>query len=81
MEAIERRSRHGGDASRGMIDKLLLVKADHCDTGRDINYIAEHTAPAIATKPYLLLFKIDCLPWRNGHDQWLVEAMQHLERR
>ncbi|MBV8782150.1 MAG: hypothetical protein JO353_12205 [Phycisphaerae bacterium] len=28
----------------------------------------------------MLFFKIDCLPWRSGHDQWLVEAMQHLER-
>jgi len=64
----------------GMIDKLLLVKAGHCDAGRDINYIAEHTAPAITTKPYVLFFKIDCLPWRKGHDQWLVEAMHHLER-
>ena len=64
----------------GLIDKLLLVKPDHCDTGRDLNYIAEHTAPAIATKPYILLFKIDCLPWRQGHEQWLVEAMRYLER-
>jgi hypothetical protein len=65
---------------QGMIDKLLLVKADHCDTGRYINYIAEHTAPAIGTKPYLLFFKMDCLPWRKGFDQWLVEAMRYLER-
>ena len=64
----------------GLIDKLLLIRADHCDTGRDINYIAEHTAPAITSKPYILFFKIDCLPWRKGHDQWLVEAMQQLER-
>ena len=64
----------------GLIDKLLLVRKGHCDEGRDINYIAEHTAPAIATKPYVLFFKIDCLPWRKGHDHWLLEAMQHLER-
>jgi hypothetical protein len=64
----------------GMIDKLLLVKADHCDTGRYINYIAEHTAPAISTKPYILFFKVDCLPWRKGMANWLVEAMEHLER-
>jgi hypothetical protein len=64
----------------GMIDKLLLVKPGHCDTGRDINYIAEHTAPAIATKPYVLFFKIDCLPWRSGHEHWLIEAMSYLER-
>ncbi len=64
----------------GLIDKLLLVKQDHCDTGRHINYIAEHTAPAISTKPYVLFFKIDCLPWRKGLDNWLVESMAHLER-
>lgn len=64
----------------GLIDKLLLVKPDHCDTGRHINYIAEHTAPAIATKPYILFFKIDCLPWRRGLDDWLVRAMEQLER-
>jgi hypothetical protein len=64
----------------GLVDKLLLVKPGHCDTGRHINYIAEHTAPAIATKPYLLFFKVDCLPWRKGMENWLVEAMGFLER-
>ncbi len=66
--------------NQGLIDKLLLVRPDHCDTGRNINYIAEHTAPAITSKPYVMFFKIDCLPWRKGHENWLVEAMAHLER-
>jgi hypothetical protein len=64
----------------GLIDKLLLVTQDHCDTGRDLNYIIEHTAPAIATKPYLLFFKIDTLPFREGNDNWIIRALDHLER-
>jgi hypothetical protein len=64
----------------GLIDKLLLVSQDHCDTGRDLTYIIEHAAPAIATKPYVLFFKIDSLPYRRGYEDWIVEAIEYLER-
>jgi hypothetical protein len=65
---------------QGLIDKLLMVHPKHGDTGKERAHIAEHTAPAIATKPYLLFVKIDTLPFREGHDQWLAEAIAMLDR-
>lgn len=64
----------------GLIDKLVLVHPQHGDTGKDRAHIAEHTAPAIASRPYLLFFKIDCLPFRKGHENWLAEAVGYLDR-
>lgn len=64
----------------GLIDKLLLVAPDDPDVGKHQSYIAEHTVAAIASQPYLLFFKIDCLPFRKGHDTWLAEAFEALER-
>lgn len=64
----------------GLIDKLVMVRPGHPDTPKERAHIAEHTAPAIALKPYLLFFKFDTLPYRRGHEQWLVEAIQHLDR-
>jgi hypothetical protein len=64
----------------GMIDKLVLVQPGHCDTGNHQVFIAEHTSPAIATKPYLLWFHIDTLPFRQGHEDWLSEAISYLDR-
>jgi hypothetical protein len=65
---------------QGMIDKLVLVKSGHCDTGNHQVFIGGHTSAALATKPYLLWFRIDVLPFRRGHDDWLPEAMSYLER-
>ncbi len=64
----------------GLIDKLVLVRPGHCDTGNHQVYIGEHAAPAIATKPYLLWVHIDTLPFRQGHEDWLSEAVSYLER-
>jgi hypothetical protein len=64
-----------------MIDKLVLVRPGHCDTGNHQVYIGEHTSPAIATKPYLLWFHIDTLPFRQGHEEWLSEAISYLDRK
>ncbi len=73
------------DASRdcfddGLIDKLLMVRPGHPDTPKERAHLAEHTAPAIALKPYLLFYKFDTLPFRQGHDHWLAEAVGHLDR-
>ena len=65
---------------KGLIDKLVMVRPDHADTGKDRAHIAEHSAPALCTRPYLLFVKMDCLPYRQGHDQWLSEALDHLDR-
>ena len=64
----------------GLIDKLVLVRPGHCDTGNHQVYIGEHTAPAISTKPYLLWFHLDTLPFRSGYENWLSEAIEYLDR-
>jgi hypothetical protein len=64
----------------GMIDKLVLVKSGHCDTGNHQVFIGGHTSAALATKPYLLWFRIDVLPFRQGHDDWLPESISYLDR-
>ena len=64
----------------GMIDKLVLIQPGHCDTGNHQVHIGAHTSAAIATKPYLLWFRLDVLPFRDGHAQWLPEAIAYLDR-
>jgi hypothetical protein len=65
---------------QGLIDKLQIIKNDHEDHNFDRGYIQIHTAGAIATKPYLLWFNVDTLPYRQGHDGWLEEAFGYLDR-
>ena len=62
------------------IDKLQIIRNDHPENHKDLCYIQEHTAGAIALKPYLLWFKSDTLPFRKGHEDWLPEAMEYLDR-
>jgi hypothetical protein len=66
----------------GLIDKLQLIQADHEDNygGSETGYIQEYTAAALATKPYVLWFHSDTLPYREGHDNWLEESIANLER-
>ena len=66
----------------GLIDKLQFIQSNHEDNwnGKDTCYIKEYTAGAIASKPYLLLFKIDTLPYREGNENWLDEAINYLDR-
>jgi hypothetical protein len=64
----------------GLIDKIQLIRDDNDDFGRDKGYIKEYTAGAIASKPYVLTFKTDTLPYRQGHENWLVEAIEYLDR-
>jgi len=64
----------------GLIDKLQLIHPNSNDFGKDKGYIKEYTAGAIASKPYLLIFKTDTIPYRKGHDGWLEEAISYLDR-
>jgi hypothetical protein len=64
----------------GLIDKLQVIQSNHEDSDKAKCYIREYTAGAIASKPYVLSFKIDTLPYREGHDNWLEEALDYLER-
>jgi hypothetical protein len=56
---------------RGLIDKLQIIQRDHDEHDHERGFIQVHTAAALATKPYLLWFNIDTLPYRKGHDNWL----------
>lgn len=65
---------------KGLVDKLQLIHPDSDDFGKEKGYIKEYTAGAIASKPYLLLFKSDTLPFREGNEDWLIEAISYLDR-
>jgi Glycosyl transferase family 2 len=65
---------------RGLIDKLQVIRQEHEEHNFDRGYIQIHTAAAIATKPYLLVFNIDTLPYRQGHEGWLEESIGYLDR-
>jgi hypothetical protein len=64
----------------GKIDKLQIIRPTHPDNHKDLCFIQEHTAGAIASKPYLLFFKSDTLPFRQGHEDWLGHALEYLDR-
>src|SRR5271168_1513296 len=57
--------------NEGKIDKLQVIRCDRRDNSKDLCYIQEHAAGAIASNPYLLWFKSDTLPFRKGHENWL----------
>ena len=64
----------------GEIDKLQLIRADHEENDKERCYVQEYTVANIACKPYLLWIKIDVFPFRCGHDDWLDQAVAHLDR-
>lgn len=66
----------------GLIDKLQMIQDDHEDNhgGVESGYKKEYVAGAIASKPYLLWFHVDTLPFRKGHERWLDEAIGYLDR-
>lgn len=64
----------------GLIDKLQVIKPNHQDNNHSRGYIQIYTAGSIASKPYLLWFNIDTLPYREGHENWLTESIDYLER-
>lgn len=64
----------------GIIDKLQMIHPDSEDFGKDKGYIKEYTAGAIASKPYILTFKTDTLPYCKGQENWLKEAVSYLDR-
>lgn len=65
---------------KGLIDKLQVIQPSHEDNNHERGYIQSYTAGAIATKPYLLWFNIDTLPYRERHDNWLEESINYLNR-
>ncbi|HAC66258.1 MAG TPA: hypothetical protein DCF68_22660 [Cyanothece sp. UBA12306] len=67
---------------KGLIDKLQVIQENHEDNyeGKNSGYIKEYTSGSIASKPYLLFFHVDTLPYREGHHDWLKKAIDYLER-
>lgn len=64
------------------IDKLQVIRPEHVDHrgGRERGYIHEYAAIAMASNPYVLFFHADTLPFREGHSDWLEQAVGYLER-
>lgn len=64
------------------IDKLQVIQPDHADNrgGIATGYIQEYAAIALASNPYILFFHADTLPYREGHADWLAQAVNYLER-
>jgi hypothetical protein len=65
---------------KGLIDKLQMIRQEHEDQNHGRGYVQLYTAGSIATKPYLLWFNIDTLPYRKGHENWLEESIDYLDR-
>ncbi|NJL21023.1 MAG: hypothetical protein HC895_09710 [Leptolyngbyaceae cyanobacterium SM1_3_5] len=65
-----------------MIDKLQVIQPNHPDNSdkKGSGYLKDFVAWLIASKPYVLLFRIDTLPYREGHENWLEEAIAYLDR-
>lgn len=66
----------------GLIDKLQVIQPNHPDNAdrKNSGYLKDFAAWLIASKPYVLLFRIDTLPYREGHENWLEEAIAYLDR-
>jgi hypothetical protein len=62
----------------GWITKLLSVRPGSFDIGKHQAFIAEVSALAMATRPNVLLYHLDVLVARRGHDDWLVDALKKL---
>lgn len=66
----------------GWIDSLQVIHPNHEDSygGKETSYIQKYTAASIASKPYLLWFQSDTLPYRQGHNTWLEESFSYLDQ-
>lgn len=67
---------------RKLIDTLDIAPADHHDETlrRETAYIQEYRAGILATRPYILFFHADTLPYRQGHAEWLTQSIALLQR-
>ncbi len=65
---------------QGLIDKLQFIHPSSDDFGKEKGYIKEYTAGSLASKPYVLVYKTDTLPYQSGNEDWLIEAIEYLDR-
>lgn len=66
--------------TQGVIDKFQVIQSYHPENRRDACYVQEYYAGALASKPNVLFCKMDTLPFREGHDDWLAQAIGFLTR-
>lgn len=66
--------------TQGVIDKFQVIQSYHPENRRDACYVQEYYAGALASKPNVLFCKMDTLPFREGHKDWVAEALAFLER-
>lgn len=62
----------------GLIDKLFLMQPKHPENTRKSCFIQEYYAGVMASGDYLLFFRPDTIPYRNGHEDWLREYIEIL---
>ena len=64
--------------SEGLIDKVLYIQSN----GRSVLEVdAEALRLVIEAAPteWVLLIKLDTLPYRSGHDAWFANAMERIQ--
>lgn len=64
----------------GMIDTLHAVAPDAWENHRDRCYIQEWRSGALCTREIIVFAKLDTLPYRRGHDDWLAQDIAALDQ-
>jgi hypothetical protein len=70
--------RLAGLCACGLIDRLELLNPAHPENSFERCYIQEYRSGAIATRPCLCFVKLDMLPYRQAHAEWLAEDLATL---
>lgn len=74
MDELERMKR------AGMIDTLHAVAPDAWENHRDRCYVQEWRSGALCTRDIIVFAKLDTLPYRRGHGDWLAQDVAALEQ-
>lgn len=63
----------------GLIDQILDIKANSRSV-MEVEPEATRSVVEAADTEWILLIKLDTLPFRSGHDDWLAHAMERIQR-
>ena len=64
--------------SRGLSIQIIYLEPNGRSVG-EMNPEGLRVAITVAKTEWVLLAKLDTLPWREGHENWLSEAMRAVE--
>ncbi|TSA39767.1 glycosyltransferase, partial [bacterium] len=64
----------------GLIDTLELTPKDAWENHRDRCFIQEYRSGVLCTKDLILFAKLDTLPFRKGHEDWLAQDVAALDK-